>query len=1350
MKRTFEKIVSIVLALAIMSTLVPAMIVSAAFAYDGVDEVVVTPSFENVVSQAEPSAEPILSKGENVDSEESTLFSASSNQQPVTTDTFNGDGHVYEVYDIGMSWSDAKQYCENLGGYLACITSSDEQDFLTDLIRNVNKSFFWLGGSDADVEGTWTWLSGEPWGYSNWGGNNPNNDYSGTEDYLGMTNVSRSWANRFQWNDWTNEGSADSLSDFGFVCEFENGTRGNSNSTSSDAPIIESVTLSYNGTDYNIITQPVTIDKDSDITTFLHTKVNDNGCKDVKIYITQGVGDEIEIDDAGEYIQPGQLFSAGKTIYILAVDTDTGKSTSKATKLKVSSMTSGSLNPSAGVDGLNFKLGKDIGFTIPDSVPVLGGTEIQWSFDFIPISVEYDEEDNNKLNVVFGTNITEKKSDKDRTYFKDFDFAKYKKDLKKAASKQGRSLKQLRNDYRMTNDTKGSLFGGNLLAGIDGSGKSNVDVAGYAELHYTDNGWQFAEGQLCVNFEFSYTWDGQIFIWVVPLYYEFGGEAGFGFEGDMIDVDPINFSPEFEAYILGKVGAKIGGGVGIAKVATAGADGKATLNLKKSLFDSYFKADVDGSAKFSVKIFGKTVAEKEFAKGNFLIYETGNANGLIKDTNAVSLSSASAELFGSIDINTVYENESRTYAAFSTEWYADVPTVRLMTAEYSHSDLKRLSGNVYTESAPLLCEVDGQIIMVMQWDSSERADIDRSMLVYSLYDQAAGTWSYPVAVDDDGTADFYPCFKDGYLVWQNEKTTLSDGMTLAEIAALGEICVSKWTGDGFSPAVALTDNGSLDTLPKVAVNGTGVSVVWVTNSGNDILGLSGTNAIISRHLDKELNPTEMPVTLVSGVNAVTNLAAGNLEENICIAYVVDGDNDLSTVNDWEIWTVKDGVQARLTNNDELDSNPVFAGGKLYYYSAGNIISTDLNGTQDTVFDEPRQGLTDSFVVNANGQGNIAVWWAKSLESGTELFVSLYRGASWSDEIQVTSMDAKVRYPNGLLNADGSMLVAFSSATVVDNTISTTDLYTIALAPSYDLELLDATFDEDTMTAYATVKNSGELEISSYSIDIIDDGTVNNTLTMNAPLKAGESVEIVLPYEVPLDMSARTIELQVVTEVGEEYNTENNSISFTIGHADVAVESVNAINNGMTVAADISNVGYSNAQNISVQLRQDSVEGTIVDEQSINLSPGERQTLVFSLDKMLVRGENSEAQFYITASMEDDEISVGNNEDYVFIAVQPDYSIDILGFERIDGETMINSYAGNSTDSNLSCIIYTAVYSSAGRFKGCGSSSVMINAEDDIGVDIAVPCSVDSGDTIKTFLLDASMRPLTSCADYVNR
>ena len=731
-----------------------------------------------------------------------------------------------------------------------------------------------------------------------------------------------------------------------------------------------------------------------------------------------------------------------------------------------------------------------------------------------------------------------------------------------------------------------------------------------------------------------------------------------------------------------------------------------------------------------MKLFGKTVAEKEFARGDFLIYETGNSKGLIKDKNAVTLQSASDSIYDAIDINGIYENESRDYINVPAEWCGDEMTVNLMSADFTYKNLSKLASNIYTEAKPQICEVEGKKIMVMQWDNTEREDIDRTMLVYSVYNDANGTWSAPVAVDDDGTADFYPCFKDGYLVWQNEKTTLTDDMTLKEIAELGEIYVTKWNGSGFDEAVALTDDNTLDTQPSVSATTSGASVVWTANTEGDILGVTGRNNIMRSDFNGTLWST--PQKIKSNLNSITNITAGAINNEFAVAYVVDDDNDLNTIEDRDIRIIGNNGETQLTNNDVIDSNPVFADNKIYYYSEGNITYSDIDGAnKQTVFDEAKPGLTDSFVVDSNSNGDTAIWWTKSENGGAEVYVSLYTDNAWSDEIQITSVGNKAKYPSGILNDNGSMVVAFNNGIMNENEITQTDLYTISVNPSYDIEIADAYFDEDSMTAYATVKNSGELEISSYTVAI----TGNNATTITEPLKAGDSTEVELAYNKPQDLTASTIELAVSID-NEEYNTDNNSLLFEIGHADIVVDNAAVNEDETVVSADISNIGYTDAENVVVSLRDGSADGTVIDKKIVDVAVGEENNITFDIDKSDMRFMDAAKILYVTAEIEDEEVSLGNNDSYVLIMSETgsaDYEVEILDYNEVDGKYVINSIARNNTDKELICQLFSAVYASDGTLKGCSCEQAVIDANDDTGVDITLSCSIEENDTIKTYM-----------------
>jgi len=118
--------------------------------------------------------------------------------------TYNG--HYYLKYQTTMTWTQAKVFCEQNGGYLYCPNSQLENDnvsipiatgqafgnFLLGLYQDTNDVNF------SEPSGGWKWLDGTPLTYTNWGQNEPNNN-GGGENYNVMD-----WNNNGAiWNDIT-------------------------------------------------------------------------------------------------------------------------------------------------------------------------------------------------------------------------------------------------------------------------------------------------------------------------------------------------------------------------------------------------------------------------------------------------------------------------------------------------------------------------------------------------------------------------------------------------------------------------------------------------------------------------------------------------------------------------------------------------------------------------------------------------------------------------------------------------------------------------------------------------------------------------------------------------------------------------------------------------------------------------------------------------------------------------------------------------------------------------------------------------------------------------------------------
>ena len=175
------------------------------------------------------------------------VFNAQWTSADIPHDAVNYNGHFYKAFDESMTWTEAKAYCENLGGHLVTILSKDENDFVSTLIENKAKNLYWLGAYEKNGENDWQWVTEEKWTYSNWGAGEPDN--AGIESYVEMYRIPRDGNGLGEWNDMKNNGDNDfyAVSNTGFICEWDSAN----NQIPADA-------TTFNGHSYKVFDEGMT------------------------------------------------------------------------------------------------------------------------------------------------------------------------------------------------------------------------------------------------------------------------------------------------------------------------------------------------------------------------------------------------------------------------------------------------------------------------------------------------------------------------------------------------------------------------------------------------------------------------------------------------------------------------------------------------------------------------------------------------------------------------------------------------------------------------------------------------------------------------------------------------------------------------------------------------------------------------------------------------------------------------------------------------------------------------------------------------------------------------------------
>ncbi|MBN1797723.1 MAG: caspase family protein [Spirochaetales bacterium] len=167
---------------------------------------------ESIAFKAKPAeskpATPPEKKTETTPAEEKKASTIKTEENPQLKQKFDllleYGGHTYYISKQRETWQEAKKICEQNGGHLVTITSSEENNAIINVIKSYKPNAnIWIGFTDIDSEGRWKWVTGERTSYTKWDQHQPDNGGGNyQEDCAAIMVILEYWVkNIYSWND---------------------------------------------------------------------------------------------------------------------------------------------------------------------------------------------------------------------------------------------------------------------------------------------------------------------------------------------------------------------------------------------------------------------------------------------------------------------------------------------------------------------------------------------------------------------------------------------------------------------------------------------------------------------------------------------------------------------------------------------------------------------------------------------------------------------------------------------------------------------------------------------------------------------------------------------------------------------------------------------------------------------------------------------------------------------------------------------------------------------------------------------------------------------------------------------
>ena len=723
-------------------------------------------------------------------------------------------------------------------------------------------------------------------------------------------------------------------------------------------------------------------------------------------------------------------------------------------------------------------------------------------------------------------------------------------------------------------------------------------------------------------------------------------------------IGPLYLSLEGGAKLSGKIGPKydyekkslqvadgslkltpsitLEGGYGINKLATVGAQGKASVPI--TLIPAT-KGEFEASASVHISLI--MVIDQTYP---LALYKT-----TLWDTTKNKKSGKTLQI-----PQESFQEMDTAFAEDTSAWMGGTQKTRGV-----QNTIDTLQYAVLPSALPMQAEINGKKVLVFQAYDNSRSTLNSTALKYSVYQN--GIWSEPKAVLDDGCADLYADMKvvNGKLVlaWQKEKAQVTGDVSLdstgvmQKMAENSEIYYAEFDDSTgmFGNVTRITDNDACDMMPHIAENSDKVIVSWVRNDDASLMQESGTNRIYTATKNGTAFGTEQILTTASGsIDEYVVYENGGAPD---CAFVGSSDGTNAVFGkDGNVFT--EFADLGTEAEDGTITSLHYADGSIGCVSNGTLYRYDLADKQISSYTAGEGSFGVQVRYCSNGEKAGYIWSIYDEETGMgSLRASMKTADGYSEPVTLVEKKNQMwRYYSPILDENGNWQIL---ANVLDTENNRNALVNISKNQEAKLKLAGLSIDEDDIQNgltgvdyYVTNVEDNKIDQAEIEITLADGTKIKEAVPVD--LEPGESTSGTVYMDLSKVMTTQRASISMAAE--GQTDKSANTVQTTIGQPDIELQrSWNETTDEVQITAALQNQSRISAVT-DLTLYADADQKTVLQKKTgLQIAANGKTQVSFTVKKKdLTYNENGAVYLTMQADVQGGDCKEDNNTAYVIL------------------------------------------------------------------------------------------------------